>query len=89
MVEVFKTNVLNREHADIIISEIKHVYPESMINFDLDDCDKILRIKSDADVIDSSAVIELLKYFGFDAQILPDDEQNEDKLMITKLHINQ
>jgi hypothetical protein len=73
MIEVFKTNVLHRDHANILIGKIQERFDGYTANFDLDDCDKILRVKCAGDPIRSVVVIELLKASGFDAEILPDD----------------
>jgi hypothetical protein len=46
MVEVFKTNIDNRELAAQLRLELLELFPNTRINFDLEDCDKILRIES-------------------------------------------
>ena len=46
MVEVFKTNVQEVDDANKIIQKLLEHFPNYKINFDLDDCDKILRIES-------------------------------------------
>jgi hypothetical protein len=45
IVEVFKTNVQNSNMANYIISLLQKEFPNCKINFDLEDCDKILRIE--------------------------------------------
>tara|TARA_R110002050_G_scaffold34230_1_gene86574 strand:+ start:14085 stop:14333 length:249 start_codon:yes stop_codon:yes gene_type:complete len=45
IVEIFKTNVNNQRLASMIISDLNQLYPEYRINFDLEDCDNILRIE--------------------------------------------
>jgi hypothetical protein len=45
MVEVFKTNVLEMHKAKEIIQLLAEHFPECKINFDLKDCDKILRVE--------------------------------------------
>ncbi|NCD69563.1 hypothetical protein [Mucilaginibacter agri] len=47
MVEVFKTNVKRQAQAKSLIALLRQYFPHSQINFDLDDCDKILRIQGD------------------------------------------
>jgi len=44
MISVFKTNVPTPEAAMQLVKVLQHRYPMSCINFDLQDCDKILRI---------------------------------------------
>ncbi len=46
MVEVFKTNVEDSSHADLLIEQIHKTYTHYTANFDLEDCDKILRVES-------------------------------------------
>ncbi len=45
MVEVFKTNVRSIRKAKHIIQKLAKEFPAHKINFDLDDCDKILRVQ--------------------------------------------
>jgi len=55
MVEVFKTDVTSETEADMLLAVLQKKYPEARINFDLQDCDRILRIKgtvSTKDVVD-------------------------------------
>lgn len=46
MVEVFKTNVQERNEATKIIQTLLEHFPNHIINFDLEDCDNILRIEN-------------------------------------------
>ena len=73
MVEVFKTNVQHRDQAEMLIEQIHQIFVDYKANFDLDDCDRILRVESAGKLVHSSPVIELLKYYGFEAEVLPDD----------------
>ena len=73
MVEVFKTNVENADQARVLIGRIHEAFAELTANFDLQDCDRILRVKSTGS-IQSSVLIRLLNKFGFDAEVLPDDK---------------
>ncbi len=68
MVEVFKTNVEQTEQSELLISEIIRHVPNSKINFDLEDCDKILRIEAES--ISNETIIELLQKNGFQAEVL-------------------
>jgi hypothetical protein len=45
MVEVFKTNIYAEGASEKIIEILYDHFPECKINFDLNDCDKILRIE--------------------------------------------
>jgi len=46
MVEVFKTNIRNHSTAILVKIELLALFPDCKINFDLEDCDRILRIES-------------------------------------------
>lgn len=73
MVEVFKTNVRTGEEAQMLIAVIEATFPDYRANFDLDDCDRILRVKAENAPIQCPRLIRLIKRFGFDAEVLPDD----------------
>ncbi|PBI91608.1 hypothetical protein BSF41_12100 [Flavobacterium sp. ACN2] len=45
IVEIFKTNVEKKSDGDYILAVMKNRFPNYKINFDLEDCDKILRIE--------------------------------------------
>lgn len=58
------------EHrADLIIDDLKTLLPGTRINFDLDDCDKILRIES-PDSINIPEVERYFKKIGYEACVL-------------------
>jgi hypothetical protein len=44
-VEIFKTNIPNREKALELTEILNRHFPKHKINFDLEDCDRILRIE--------------------------------------------
>lgn len=69
MVEIFKTNVSDQAEADLLLSEIYRLLRDCAANFDLEDCDKILRVKYEGEM-DPSILIALLKDFGFEAEVL-------------------
>lgn len=70
VIEVFKTNVLLGEDAALIIEAWKAEFPGSAINFDLDDCDRILRVRAHQQVI--PYVAHLVKQYGFECEPLGD-----------------
>lgn len=45
IVEIFKTNVQKESERDYVIAIIQSQFPDYKINFDLEDCDKILRVE--------------------------------------------
>jgi hypothetical protein len=68
MIEVFKTNVETANDAKNIIQLLLRHFPASRINFDLEDCDKILRVEGKD--FSSDKVIILVKENGFHCAIL-------------------
>ena len=68
MVEVFKTNVQEVAQSELLIQQLLVHYPNSKINFDLEDCDCILRIA--AQVITPETVIALLAARGYQCELL-------------------
>ena len=73
MVEVFKTNVRDTRHANRLLDLIHQTFTHYTANFDLDDCDRILRIHSSTGLVEPCFVISLVQDFGFTAEVLPDD----------------
>ena len=72
MVEVFKTNVEDPAHAILLVDQIHKNFTGYKANFDLQDCDNILRVEYKSGEVQSSRVVELLKDFGFEVEVLPD-----------------
>jgi hypothetical protein len=68
MVEVFKTNIQDKTTAYLITEELCMLFPESKINFDLDDCDKILRVENE--IVIPEEVVKILTYKGFFCEVL-------------------
>lgn len=44
-VEVFRTNVRRKRQARVLLNILAKQFPMFKINFDLEDCDKILRVE--------------------------------------------
>ena len=70
MVEVFKTNINTKKKAKQVITFLKELFPVAKINFDLEDCDNILRIETVDASIDDKLVIELLNQNGYYTEAL-------------------
>ncbi|MBO9620225.1 MAG: hypothetical protein J7539_14450 [Niabella sp.] len=68
-VEIFKTNVLEPLSARELIRSLKQLLPGSKVNFDLEDCDNILRIET-SKPINTLAVARLMRQNGFAVTIL-------------------
>jgi len=68
MVEVFKTNVQHRDLAEQLVSILRSRLPSSRINFDLADCDKILRVEGNQICVET--IIETLNTHGHECEVL-------------------
>jgi len=68
MVEVFKTNVQKATQARKLVALLLEHYPENRINFDLHDCDKILRIEGNN--VEAHHIIMLVTENGFACDVL-------------------
>lgn len=68
IIEVFKTNVESANDATNLVKMLRSHFPGSRINFDLQDCDKILRVEGKD--FSSDKVMVLLKENGFHCSIL-------------------
>lgn len=73
MVEIFRTNVQNTDQALRLTRLIHDTFHEYDANFDLEDEDKILRIKSKNGTIHHADILNLLDKTGFKIEVLPDD----------------
>ena len=67
-IEVFKTNVKSRAAAEQLAARLKLLFPDSRVNFDLEDCDRVLRIEG-IDIC-CEKTISLLKAGGYDCGVL-------------------
>lgn len=68
MVEVFKTNVQEVSESKIIIQQLLAYFPECKINFDLEDCDKILRVEYAT--VPNKKITILLHTLGYQCELL-------------------
>ncbi|MEO5910511.1 MAG: hypothetical protein ABIP95_06460 [Pelobium sp.] len=75
MVEVYSTNVKDIKQADFLLQQLGIRFPTYESNFDLDDCDNILRVKSVVEKIEVFQVIDFLNSFGFIATVLKDSPE--------------
>ena len=68
MVEVFKTNVQQHEQAEQLVSVLRDRIDFCKINFDLEDCDKILRVEGKQICVET--IIEILGTRGIECEVL-------------------
>jgi hypothetical protein len=90
MIEIFKTNVTEPNDALLLIERIHNVFSGYSANFDLNDCDHILRIQSTIGAVKADSVMALLNDWGFVARVLTDEvSHSEINILIDLAMINQ
>lgn len=70
MIEVFKTSVQNPMQAQVVQQLLLAQYPAIEVNFDLEDCDNILRIKNIEEASDIDSIIKVLNETGILVEVL-------------------
>lgn len=65
---VFKTNVQYDEQAEKLVESLNHLHPNCRINFDLTDCDRILRLAGNS--ASAQSVISFMISEGFTCEML-------------------
>ena len=68
MVEVFKTNVQKKAQSKMLHCILSEAFPSFKINFDLSDCDKVLRVEGDN--MEALRIMILVKEYGFTCELL-------------------
>ncbi len=71
IIEVFQTNVNTKQAAFEISRKLETTFPGCHINFDLEDCDRILRIEAQ-DFIDTDEIITIGHQLGAAIELLED-----------------
>lgn len=66
MIEVFKTNVQHKWQAAQLLEVLYEYFPGCKINFDMDDCDKVLRMEGINIIPESVKIIVNKKGFMCD-----------------------
>ena len=85
MIEVFKTNVTGSRQAKKLVEIIEINFDGYRANFDLSDCDRVLRIEA-RNSIATDPVVHLLKDHGVIAEVLTDTIDDINRLLL--LHNN-
>ncbi len=70
MIYVFKTSVKLKKEVRGLKPHLNELLRQAKWNFDLEDCDKILRIDSETEIC--KTIIKLLQDKGFDCEELSD-----------------
>ncbi|MEN2400015.1 hypothetical protein GKZ90_0009515 [Flavobacterium sp. MC2016-06] len=68
MVLVFKTNVNTVSKVKKIAPKLNKLFPKTKWNFDLEDCDNILRFETEHNII--TEIVILMKLVGFECEAL-------------------
>lgn len=68
MVEVFKTNITDRCVAAVVVAQLQIQLPGAKINFDLEDCDNILKVEHYA--VTAQRIEDALQRNGFYCEVL-------------------
>jgi hypothetical protein len=68
MVEVFKTNVQKKAQSKQLLCALSDTFPSFKVNFDLSDCDKVLRVEGEN--MEALRIVILLKEYGFTCEVL-------------------
>ncbi|MBL0257385.1 MAG: hypothetical protein IPQ03_07580 [Bacteroidetes bacterium] len=68
MVEIFKTDIETQYTAELARMRLLDLFPHAKINFDLEDCDRILRIEGRDFSI--HLIIEAINILGYNCEIL-------------------
>jgi len=68
MIEVFKTNVHETSHSQAMALKLSEHYPAHGITFDLDDCDRVLRIEGHHFV--PARIVQILSDHGYHCSVM-------------------
>jgi hypothetical protein len=68
MVEVFKTDVDDTTQSSLLEYVLSGVFSDYKINFDLSDCDRILRVESSQ--VNVQRVVSIVNGLGYHCQVL-------------------
>ena len=74
MVEVFKTNITKQKQAKNIIKKLHQKFPDFKINFDLEDCDNILRVENPNGPTNNWLISKLIMSIGFYIEPLSNEQ---------------
>jgi predicted RNA binding protein with dsRBD fold (UPF0201 family) len=69
MIEVFKTNIQTSEEASRIRESILNRFPTYAVNMDLEDCDRILRVKGEG-ALAIEDICQMVMDSGFSIEVL-------------------
>ncbi|MGA9637437.1 hypothetical protein [Flavobacterium sp.] len=73
MIEIYKTNIIKKKDSKQIAKQLQQLFPDYSITFDLEDCDRILRINTFEAILDHNTILKLVYESGFYIEILSDE----------------
>jgi hypothetical protein len=79
MIEVFKTNISTPSEAATIVQLLLQEFPTFEIHFDLQDCDRVLRIAQCT--ARAEDIIRLVQNQGFWCEVMDDQVMKKSKSM--------
>ena len=71
-IEVFRTTVTRPADAARLLRQLAARWPGHRITFDLQDCDRVLRVESFSCPVDNAHVSEVIRQLGHRCEPLPD-----------------
>jgi hypothetical protein len=72
MIEIFKTNVANKRLANRVLKSLHANMPACSFNFDLDDCDRILRAQCLVSKFEAGKIIMIAEEYAIEISLLED-----------------
>lgn len=69
-IAVYKTDVTDRSKAKTIVDAIHRQCPDCEASFDLEDCDKVLRVESKNGKVEESEIRDIFKNYGYQLESL-------------------
>ncbi|GIZ08162.1 hypothetical protein [Flavobacterium sp. UMI-01] len=73
MIEIYRTNIIKEEDAQQMLRQLRQFFPHYKIDFDLEDCDHILRVETFEETLDNDAILRVVTDDGFYIEILSDE----------------
>lgn len=72
MVEIFRTNVKNKKLAGKVLKALSLHLPAFKFNFDLDDCDRILRAQSSGCPVECHKIMQIVQGHSVEISVWED-----------------
>lgn len=70
--EVFRTNVATAPAAELLLRHLQSRFPGWRLSFDLEDCDRVLRVETAGEPVQYGFITRLLQGNGYHCEPLPD-----------------